>query len=50
MKMIIVIVKDSEAEPITQALTTNDFRVTRIARQPPQSPARWLLYLACVRV
>lgn len=31
MKMIIVIVKDSEAEPITQALTTNDFRVTRIA-------------------
>ena len=31
MKMIIVIVKDSDAEPITQALTTNDFRVTRIA-------------------
>ena len=31
MKMIIVIVKDSDAEPITQALTTNDFRVTHIA-------------------
>jgi len=31
MKMIIVIVKDSDAEPVTQALTTNDFRVTRIA-------------------
>lgn len=31
MKMIIVIVKDSDAEPVTQALTSNDFRVTRIA-------------------
>ena len=31
MKMIIVIVKDSDAEPVTQALTTNNYRVTRIA-------------------
>ena len=31
MKMIIVIVKDSDAEPVTQALTANNFRVTRIA-------------------
>jgi uncharacterized protein YaaQ len=31
MKMIIVIVTDSDAEPVTRALTTNDFRVTRIA-------------------
>jgi len=31
MKMIIVIVKDSDAESVTQALTINDFRVTRIA-------------------
>ena len=31
MKMIIVIVKDADAEQITQALTANDFRVTRIA-------------------
>ena len=31
MKMIIVIVKDADAEPVTQALTANDFRVTRIA-------------------
>ena len=31
MKMIIVIIKDSDAETITQALTTNKFRVTRIA-------------------
>ena len=31
MKMIIVIVKDTDAEAVTQALTTNDFRVTRIA-------------------
>ena len=29
--MIIVIVKDTDAEPVTQALTGNDFRVTRIA-------------------
>jgi len=31
MKMIVVIVKDSDAEPVTQALINNDFRVTRIA-------------------
>ncbi len=31
MKMIIVIVKDSDAEQITQSLTASDFRVTRIA-------------------
>jgi uncharacterized protein YaaQ len=31
MKMIIVIVKDADAELVTQALTANDFRVTRIA-------------------
>ena len=31
MKMIIVIVKDSDAEQVTQALTASDFRVTRIA-------------------
>ena len=31
MKMIIVIVKDTDAEPVTQALTASDFRVTRIA-------------------
>jgi len=31
MKMIIAIVKDADAEPVTQALTSNDFRVTRIA-------------------
>lgn len=31
MKMIIVIVKDADADPVTQALTTNEFRVTRIA-------------------
>jgi len=31
MKMIIVIVKDSDAEQVTQALTSSDFRVTRIA-------------------
>lgn len=31
MKMIIVIVKDSDAEEVTQALTAKDFRVTRIA-------------------
>lgn len=31
MKMIIVIVKDVDAEPVTQALTSNEFRVTRIA-------------------
>jgi len=31
MKMIIVIVKDSDADSVTQALTVKDFRVTRIA-------------------
>jgi uncharacterized protein YaaQ len=31
MKMIIVIVKDAEAEQVTQALTAGAFRVTRIA-------------------
>jgi len=31
MKMIIVIVKDSDAESVTLALTANNFRVTRIA-------------------
>jgi uncharacterized protein YaaQ len=31
MKMIIVIVKDSDAEHVTRALTASDFRVTRIA-------------------
>ena len=31
MRMIIVIVKDSDAEQVTQALTSSDFRVTRIA-------------------
>jgi uncharacterized protein YaaQ len=31
MKMIIAIVKDADAELVIQALTRNDFRVTRIA-------------------
>ena len=31
MKMIIVIVKDPDADPVTQALNAEDFRVTRIA-------------------
>ena len=31
MKMIIVIIKDADAEPVTRALTASDFRVTRIA-------------------
>jgi uncharacterized protein YaaQ len=31
MKMIIVIVKDVDAEQVTQALTASNFRVTRIA-------------------
>lgn len=31
MKMIIVIVKDADAEQVTQALTAAAFRVTRIA-------------------
>jgi uncharacterized protein YaaQ len=31
MKMIIVIVKDHDADGVTQSLTAEDFRVTRIA-------------------
>jgi uncharacterized protein YaaQ len=31
MKMIIVIVKDADADSLTGALTASDFRVTRIA-------------------
>lgn len=31
MKLIIVIVKDHDADPVTQALTAENFRVTRIA-------------------
>jgi uncharacterized protein YaaQ len=31
MKMIIVIVRDNDADPVTQALTSENFRVTRIA-------------------
>ncbi len=31
MKMIIVIVKDHDADVLTQALTANSFRVTRVA-------------------
>lgn len=31
MKMIIVIVKDSDADKVIQALTDKDYRVTRIA-------------------
>ena len=31
MKLIIAIVRDSDSEPVTQALTSAGFRVTRIA-------------------
>ncbi len=31
MKMIIVIVKDNDADILTQAFTANSFRVTRVA-------------------
>jgi len=31
MKMIILIVKDSDSDAVTQALTTADYRVTRVA-------------------
>jgi uncharacterized protein YaaQ len=31
MKMIIVIVKDTDADGVTESLTSADFRVTRIA-------------------
>ncbi len=31
MKMIILIVKDNDADTVTQALTTAEYRVTRVA-------------------
>ncbi len=31
MKMIILILKDTDSEAVTQALTSADFRVTRVA-------------------
>jgi len=31
MKMIISIIRDVDSDPVTQALTTGNFRVTRIA-------------------
>ncbi len=31
MKLIIAIVRDADADNVTQALTTADFRVTRVA-------------------
>ena len=31
MKMLIVILKDNHADPVTHALTAADFRVTRVA-------------------
>ncbi len=31
MKMVILIVKDSDADGVTQALTTAEYRVTRVA-------------------
>lgn len=31
MKMIILILKDSDSDVVTQALTTADYRVTRVA-------------------
>jgi len=31
MKMIILIVKDSDSDVVTQSLTTADYRVTRVA-------------------
>jgi uncharacterized protein YaaQ len=31
MKMIILIIKDNDSDVITQALTTADYRVTRVA-------------------
>lgn len=31
MKMIIIIVEDNDADPLTQALTAASFRVTRVA-------------------
>ena len=31
MKMVILIVKDDDADPITQALTSSQYRVTRVS-------------------
>ena len=31
MKMLIVILKDSHADPVIQAMTAADFRITRVA-------------------
>jgi len=31
MKLILAIVHDADSDPVTQALTTADFRVTRVA-------------------
>ena len=31
MKLILAIVRDADSDPVTQALTTADFRVTRVA-------------------
>jgi uncharacterized protein YaaQ len=31
MKLILAIVRDADSEPVTQALTSTDFRVTRVA-------------------
>jgi uncharacterized protein YaaQ len=31
MKLILAIVRDSDADPVTQGLTSADFRVTRVA-------------------
>ncbi len=31
MKMIIAIVRDADSDPVTQALTAGNFRITRIA-------------------
>ncbi|HTX89708.1 MAG TPA: cyclic-di-AMP receptor [Anaerolineales bacterium] len=31
MKLILAIVRDSDADPVTQALTSAEFRVTRVA-------------------
>jgi uncharacterized protein YaaQ len=31
MKLIIAIVRDADSDPVTQALTSADFRITRIA-------------------
>jgi uncharacterized protein YaaQ len=31
MKLILAIVRDSDSDPVTQALTSSEFRVTRVA-------------------